>query len=189
MHVRIAPAHRRDGVTLIELLVVLLIIGICIAFLMPAVQSARAAQRRTQCANNLRSFHFSHAFSSKSIHCPDSPDGYGYFRNLEIENDPLALNATHSTIEWLEHNGGPLLIDAASPPDMNPKTWFTTANINAGLVLPIVDKYIARRRHIGETANYLFLDGHIEIIESKVIEGWVESGFNFTEAGAGLPPH
>ena len=189
MRAPMVSAQQRVGVTLIELLVVFLIIGICIALLLPAVQSARAEARRTQCANNLRGFHFSHALSSKRIPCPDSPDGFGYFRNLETDNDPLVFNATHSTIEWLEHNGGPLIVDPASPPDMNPETWFTTANINAGLVLPIVDKYIARSRHIGDTANYLFLDGHIEIIESKVIEGWAETGFNFTEAGAGLPPH
>ncbi len=183
------PMQRRAGVTLIELLIVFVIIAICIALLLPAVQSARASARRTQCASDLRGFHFSHALSSKSVPCPDSPDGFGYFRNLEMENDPLVFIATHSTIEWLEHNGGPLLVDPASPPDMNPQTWFTTANINAGLVPSIVDKYVAHSRHIGDTANYLFLDGHIEVIESRVIEGWAESGFNFTEAGAGLPPH
>ncbi len=167
----------------------ILIIAICLGLLLPAIQSARASARRTQCASNLRGLNKEPYLSFDRFPCPDSPDAFGYFRNLEIENDPLVFNATHSTIEWLEHNGGPVIVDPASPPDMNPETWFTTANINAGLVLPIVDKYIARSRHIGDTANYLFLDGHIEIIESKVIEGWAKSGFNFTKAGAGLPPH
>jgi prepilin-type N-terminal cleavage/methylation domain-containing protein/prepilin-type processing-associated H-X9-DG protein len=166
----------RTGFTLVEVLVVIVIVGVLMALLLPAVQMARASARTATCANNERqigiafrrylqqngrapnkdeilSLQANYAENQGSMYkCPDVTEGTSYGANKFVHQ---MLDDTFKVI-LLDAKESPIPFDEETSEEWREK----------------VDP-----RHSG-TFNVLYFDGHVEKQVAFGIDPYIESAKN-----------
>lgn len=169
----------KRGFTLVELLVVIAIIGVLVALLLPAVQAAREAARRTQCVNNLKQMGLG-AVNYESAH--------GFFPPGRLKPD--RVNAAGDPINTSNYSG-------VTPDE---KTGFYSVHIwilpymEAGNIYNLIDFDIAQIKILDgnnpNTAAYanaqsMFVCPSDAYASGQITENNYRSNFGGSTPGAG----
>jgi prepilin-type N-terminal cleavage/methylation domain-containing protein len=117
--------------TLVELLVVIAIIGVLVALLLPAVQAAREAARRSDCQNRLRQV---------ALACVSHHDAKGYFPSgsaTDKEDPQPGANTSYTAFSFIPHIL-PYMEQQAVQNSMNMKqAWFRPVNYDTAFKTPL----------------------------------------------------
>lgn len=188
------PHHRRRAFTLIELLTVIAIVGILAAIIVPVVGSVRGKARTTQCASNVRQIATAmllYANENKQL-LPKAEGSNSWVIKISSYLSippgtvgPPPLPRIAGVLVCPAYSGDPALRDmnyglnsAIEDKALNPY-WQYKMNVpapartillaelqaNSEIVTPaqtVTNKAV--RRHANDSANYGFVDGHVETI-------------------------
>ncbi len=160
------PITNRRAFTLVELLVVIAIIGVLVALLLPAVQSARESARLTQCKNNLRQL---------GIALQNHHNAQGNFPAGVVASNDNFLNGMHSgfvfLLPYLEQNALFDSYDLSQP-------WSSTTNLIVGatplqmLTCPSNDTEVTQQGGFSAApTDYAFSKGPLAYLCETQIDG------------------
>lgn len=133
---------RCAGFTLVELLVVIAIIGVLVALLLPAIQAAREAARRTQCKNNLKQI----GLALQNIHDSEGALPQGVYTDPRDNTSP-GLSWLTRLLPYMEEQAKYDQIAHHIPPGFTGSAWefykpFSYAATLPGGVIPTSDQPI-----------------------------------------------
>jgi prepilin-type N-terminal cleavage/methylation domain-containing protein len=144
----------RSGFTLVELLVVIAIIGILVALLLPAIQAAREAARRTQCNNNQKQI----ALALHNYHDTYNRFPPGYFTTITSSSNPNRYCWFQTILPFVEQSA---LFDQFQPEinaRRNPWDWPGSGERIQGFMCPS-DPARGKVTGAGFHGNYLVVHG------------------------------
>jgi len=132
----------RRGFTLIELLVVIAVIGVLLALLLPAVQAAREAARRTQCRNNMKQIALAQ-HNYHDVHRQFAP-GFIQLRNLWAFQGPRNWFLAQCNVDINSHLWGESLL-----PYLEASTVYERIDFNSPNFSPIKNSNLPHGGYTG----------------------------------------
>ena len=140
----------RTGFTLVELLVVIAIIGVLVGLLLPAVQSAREAARRSSCTNNMKQIGLAvHSYSSAQNALPPAVLG-----NAGATLWAILLPYMEQTAVYTKLNlAAPVRYEGQWSGWLDAATQAAAQANDAALKTPVVNEYVCPTRRAPRTLN------------------------------------